>query len=425
MLTWTSGFDELIPGRLAAQGESPIRGEYLVFGAPCLGPEEVDEVIDTLRSGWIGTGPKTQLFEKNFADYIGCRHALAVNSCTAGLHLSLLLSGVRPGDEVITTPMTFAATANVIMHAGARPVFVDVEPGTLNIDPGLIESAITPRTRAILPVHFGGLPCDLDRIDATARRYGLQIIEDAAHAIGAQHNGRKIGNRGTLTSFSFYANKNLTTGEGGMITTDDDQLAERIEIYRLHGLSTDAWRRYASRELITSEVVAPGYKYNMTDLQASLGIHQLNKIERFLQRREEIAEQYDEAFSGCDEIRRQPRPTAGGPTRHALHLYLLQLRRERLAADRDEIVRALRAENIGAAIHYRALHLHPFYAAALPYRPGAFPVAEHASESVLSLPISPGMTDADAADVIRAVKKVLRESSAAHAVTAATVPHAA
>jgi dTDP-4-amino-4,6-dideoxygalactose transaminase len=424
MLTWTSDFDERSPERPAAEGGTPARGEYLVFGAPCLGPEEIDEVVDTLRSGWIGTGPKTQLFEKNFADYIGCRHALAVSSCTAGLHLSLLLSGIGPRDEVITTPMTFAATANAIMHVGARPVFVDIEPDTLNINPRLIEAAITSRTRAILPVHFGGLPCDLDGIDAIARRHGLQIIEDAAHAIGAQHNGRKIGNRGTLTSFSFYANKNLTTGEGGMITTDDDRLAERIEIYRLHGLSTDAWRRYASRELITSEVVAPGYKYNMTDLQASLGIHQLNKVERFLQRREELAELYDAALSECDEIELQPRPPDGGRTRHALHLYLLQLRRGRLTAERDEIVRSLRAENIGAAIHYRALHLHPFYASALPYQPGAFPVAEQVSESVLSLPISPGMTEADAGDVIRAVKKVLREFSASREITVAAVPNA-
>ena len=406
------------------ESRTPVRGEYLVFGAPCLGPEEIDEVIDTLRSGWIGTGPKTQLFEKNFADYIGCRHALAVNSCTAGLHLSLLLSGVRPGDEVITTPMTFAATANVIMHVGARPVFVDIDPDALNIDPRRIEEAVTSRTRAILPVHFGGLPCDLDAIDAAACRYGLRVVEDAAHAIGAQHRGRKIGNRGTLTSFSFYANKNMTTGEGGMITTDDDRLAEQIEIYRLHGLSTDAWRRYSAKELIGSEVVAAGFKYNMTDLQASLGLHQLNKIERFLQRREEIAQQYDEAFSDLPEARLQVRPSPGGATRHALHLYLLQLNLDRLTDDRDAIVRALRAENIGAAVHYRALHLHPYYAAALPYRPGDFPVAERVSESVLSLPISPAMTDEDVRDVIRAVENVLWRFSSRRS-AAAVVPQAA
>lgn len=392
---------------VALEGGEPVRKAFLPFNAPSLGAEEIAEVADTIRSGWIGTGPKTLRFEKMFQDYIGCRHAVAVSSCTAGLHLSLILSNVGPGDEVITTPMTFAATANVIVHQGARPVFVDIDRTTLNIDPSLIEAKITERTKAIIPVHFGGLACDMDEILALASQYGLAIIEDAAHALGAKYRRAMVGSLDTLACFSFYPNKNLTTGEGGMVTTNDATVAEKLAIYRLHGLSKDAWQRFQVKKLLLSEVLYPGYKYNMTDLQASLGIHQLMKQESFYQIRKLYAQMYDDAFSHLPEVTLQPRPKEE-ENRHALHLYLLILNLERLSADRDRIVSALRAENIGAAIHYKALHLHPFYRKAYGHEEGVFPKAEYISERVLSLPLTPAMSEEDVEDVINGVRKVLR-----------------
>lgn len=393
-------------GLIALEGGKPIRDRFLVFGMPCLGEEEIAEIADTIRSGWIGSGPKTKRFEDMFREYIGCRYAVAVSSCTAGLHLSLIAAEVKSGDEVLTTPLTFSATANVIVHQGALPVFVDVNRTTLNIDPALIEEHITPRTKAIIPVHFGGLPCEMDRILDIARRHHLVVIEDAAHAMGGRYRGRMVGTLGNFTAFSFYANKNLTTGEGGMVTTDDAAAAELMEIYRLHGMSRDAWARYQTKQVVFSEAVYPGYKYNMTDMQASLGIHQLRKLESFLAIREQYAAIYDEAFTDMPEITLQPR-SGGEGDRHALHLYLLILNLERLSADRDTIVSALRAENVGAAIHYKAIHLHPYYRQRFGYRGGEFPNAEFASERILSLPLSPKMTRSDVDDVIQAVRKVI------------------
>ncbi len=391
---------------LAINGGRPVRDTFLAFGVPCLGEEEIEEVVNTLRSGWIGTGPKTQQFEQEFAAYVGCKHAVAVNSCTAGLHLSLLTIDVGPGDEVITTPLTFAATANVIEHCDARPIFVDIDPITLNIDPARLEAAITERTRAIVPVHFGGLACDMDRIMQIAERHRLIVIEDAAHAIGTRYRGRMVGSIGHLTSFSFYPNKNITTIEGGMITTDCDEWAERLQVYRLHGMSTDAWKRYRTRRLTLSDVILPGYKYNMTDVQASLGIHQLRKLESFLAVRERYAKLFDDAFGDMEGVSLQPRPT-DGKNRHALHLYVLLLDPDRFSAGRNEIIDALLAENIGAALHYRALHTHPFYRNKYGYQPQDFPHANRVGEQILSLPLSPKMTRADVDDVIRAVRKVL------------------
>lgn len=392
---------------LAVDGGKPVRDTFLVFGAPALGQEEFDEVLNTLRSGWIGTGPKSLRFESMFAEYVGAAQAVAVNSCTAGLHLSLIAAGIGPEDEVITTPLTFAATANVIVHQGARPVFADIDPTTLNIDPACVEKAITPRTRAIIPVHFGGLSCDLDQLQGLAEQYGLTLIEDAAHAVGARLNGRMIGGTGNLTCFSFYANKNLTTAEGGMITTNDAELAERLRVYRLHGLSSDAWQRYASGKLISGDVVYPGYKYNMTDLQASLGIHQLRKLETFQAIRERYARLYDEAFRPLSGVRLQPRP-GDDDNRHALHLYVLILDPEQFSASRHQVVEALRAENIGAAIHYRALHTHPYYRDTFGLKPGDFPHAAEVGDNILSLPLTPGMSEADVTDVVTAVRKVLK-----------------
>jgi dTDP-4-amino-4,6-dideoxygalactose transaminase len=392
--------------KLAIEGGRPIREKILVFGAPTLDEAEYEEVLHTLRSGWIGTGPKTAAFESDFARYVGARHAVAVSSCTAALHLSLIAAGVQTGDEVITSPLTFAATANVVVHAGARPVFADIDPHTLNIDPRAVEQAITPRTKALLPVHFGGLPCVLVELQRIAERHGLVLIEDAAHAVGARYMGNMIGGNGNLTCFSFYANKNLTTGEGGMVTTDDEKKASLLGVYRLHGLSRDAWQRYRSHRLILSDAIYPGYKYNMTDLQSSLGLHQLRKQEKFLEIRERYACIYDEAFSGLSGVRMQPRPTANG-TRHALHLYVLVMEPSQFRVGRNEVVSALIAENVGAAIHYRALHTHPYYRERFGYRPDDYPNAAEAGESIFSLPLTPGMNERDLQDVIAAVHKVL------------------
>lgn len=394
--------------QLAIEGGTPVRDSFLVFGKPCLGDEEINEVIDTLRSGWIGTGPKAVRFEQMFAEYVGSKHALAVNSCTAALHLGLLAHNIGPGDEVITSPLTFAATANVICHVGAKPIFADINPASLNIDPTKIEQAITPRTKAIMPVHFGGLACDMDSIMALARQHNVRIIEDAAHAVGTRYHDRLIGasGYGTLACFSFYANKNLTTSEGGMITTENDELADRIAVYRLHGLSKHAWQRYSSRTLLLSDAIYPGYKYNMPDLAAALGIHQLGKQEQFLAIREAYARVYDEAFSQLPGVRLQPRPTEPA-NRHALHLYVLVLDLQHYRVTRNEIISALLAENIGAALHYRAVHTHPYYRETYGYRPEDYPVAYEVGESILSLPLTPGMTDGDLNSVIEGVSKVL------------------
>lgn len=392
--------------KLAVHGGDSVRDSFLPFGAPCLGEEEMAEVMATLRSGWIGTGPKTERFEAAFAEYVGSRYAVAVNSCTAGLHLSLLVNDIGPGDEVITTPLTFAATANVVEHCGARPVFVDIDRTTLNIDPVRIEAAITPRTRAIIPVHFGGLPCDMDPIIDIADRHDLIVIEDAAHAVGTRYRGRMIGSIGHLTNFSFYPNKNLTTIEGGAITTNDESWVEKLQIYRMHGLSRDAWKRYSSRRLMLSQAVLPGFKYNMTDVQASLGIHQLRKLEGFLEVREQYASLYDKAFAQLPGVTLQPRPIAHG-TRHGLHLYVLILDPGQFTVGRNEIIDALLAENIGAALHYRALHAHPYYREKYGYKPEDYPDAYQIGERILTLPLTPCMTNRDVRDVIRAVEKVL------------------
>lgn len=382
--------------------------KIIPFGAPVVEKEEIKEVINTLQSGWIGTGPKCQKFEKDFAKYTGAKYALAVNSCTAALHLSLLVSDIDSGNEVITTPLTFAATVNAIKHVGAKPVLVDIDSNTLNINPYLIEKKITSKTRAIIPVHFGGLPCVMDKIKKLAKKHNLIIIEDAAHATGAKYKGNKIGNLGNLTCFSFYANKNITTSEGGMITTNNRQLAEKIKILRLHGLSTGAWKRYKSKKLILSKIIYPGYKYNMTDIQASLGIHQLKKLEKFLKIREKYAKIYDSVFSKLDYLYLQHRPSNIKSDRHALCLYVLILDSSKFKLSRNKIVDKLRTKGIGAAIHYGTIHLHPFYKKDLSYHVGDFPISERVSNSIISLPLTPKMSIPDIKYVAKTTKKVLR-----------------
>ncbi len=370
-----------------------MRDAMLVFGSPMIDEAEIAEVVATLRSGWIGTGPRVAQFEARFREYVGAQHAVALNSCTAALHLSLVVSGVGPGDEVITTPMTFCATANAILHTGARPVFVDVDRATGNIDPDLVEAAVTPNTRAILPVHYAGRPCRMDRLEAIARRHGLFLIEDAAHAIEASFHGRQIGTIGDLTCFSFYVTKNLVTAEGGMVTTN------------LHGMSQDAWKRFSDEGYRHYEVLFPGFKYNMTDLQAALGIHQLARLAQGAKRRQEIWARYDQAFGDLPVIR--PAPIEAG-TVHARHLYTILVKTEELARTRDWVLNELLRLKIGTGVHYTALHLHPYYRQTLGHQPGNFPNAEYIGARTLSLPLSAKLTDQDVEDVVAAVREVTR-----------------
>ena len=381
-----------------------MRKDFLIFGSPRIEQQEIDEVVDSLRSGWLSTGPKVARFEALFKSYINARHALALNSCTAGLHLSMVAAGLGPDDEVITTPMTFAATANAIIHSGARPVFVDIDLPGMNIDPEKIEDKLTANTKAILPVHFAGRPCSMQRILAIARKHNLILIEDAAHALEGEYHGQKIGTIGDLTVVSFYVTKNLTTGEGGMVTTANDRYAEIIQTYALHGLSSGAWKRYSDTGFKHYRIIYPGFKYNMMDLQAALGIHQIGRLGEYLRRREAIWRRYDDAFKQLPlDIPPPPEPD----TIHARHLYTILLRLEELSADRDTIQQALHEENIGTGIHFISLHLQPYYATTYGLSYGDFPNAAFVSERTISLPLSAKLSDQDVADVIDAVRRVL------------------
>ena len=384
------------------------RDPYLIFGSPRIEDDEIAEVVDSLRSGWISTGPKVARFEELFTKYIGCRFSRATSSCTAGLHLAMLVAGLKPGDEVVTTPLTFAATANAILHAGGAPVFVDVNPETSNIDPDKIEEKITDRTRILLPVHLTGRPCEMDRILEIAKRHNLLVIEDAAHAIEAHYHGKKIGTIADLAVFSFYVTKNITTAEGGMVTTNRADWAEMIERYALHGLSRGAWKRYSDDGFKHYEVVVPGFKYNMMDIQAALGIKQLEKIDAYLQRREAIWQKYDEAFATAP-IQTPPPPEQD--TIHARHLYVVRLCLDRLRATRDEIVTALHQKGIGTGIHYRSLHLHSYYKERFGYQSTDYPHALDYSNSAISLPLSAKLTDKDVDDVINIFLETLQENS--------------
>lgn len=392
---------------LAIDGGRPVRDTMLLFGAPWFGDEEINEVVDTLKSGWISTGPKTKRFEQEFAEYVGAKYAVGLNSCTAGLHLSLVVLGIRADDEVIVPALTFGATANVVEHLGARPVLVDVDAETLTIDPAAVERAITPRTKAIIPVHYGGMPCAMDELGAISARHSIPLVEDAAHAIGAKYHGRTIGSLSPLTNFSFYANKNLSTAEGGMVTTDDPALEQELRVLHLHGLSRDAWKRYHTKAYSLSEVVVPGYKYNMTDVQASLGIHQLHKQEGFIARREELASFYDEALNEMDGLVWTPPRPRGDESRNVLHLYPILVDTTRLTVDRNQVISALLAENIGVSMHFNPLHMMPYYRDTYGYTPEMFPNALRVGISEISLPIQPKISDRDAQDVVDAVKKVL------------------
>lgn len=393
-----------IDSRPAVAGGKPLRDEFLIFGFPSIDEADIEEVVATLRSGWLSTGPRVKRFEGEFASYVGAKHGVATNSCTAAMHLCLAAHGIGPGDEVLVPAMTFAATANVVEHVGARPVFVDSLPDGFNLDVDQIATLISPQTRAVMPVHFAGMPVDLAPLRALARQHGLTVIEDAAHAAGAEYRGVRIGARDSLACFSFYVTKNVCTAEGGMITTDDEALADRLRVLALHGMDQGAWQRYSKNGNRNYEVVVPGYKYNLTDMAAALGLSQLRRLERFVEVRTRYAQRYSEAFKDLDELE-LPSHVADG--RHAWHLYPILVVPERLGMTRDELQAALVAENIGTGVHFRAVPVQKFYREKYGFRPGQFPRAEYISNRVLSLPLSPAMSEDDVTDVIRAVRRLV------------------
>lgn len=379
---------------------------FLPFALPDIGEEEIAEVVDSLRSGWITTGPKTKLFEQDFANLFDAgTEAIAVNSATAGLHIALEAIGVGVGDEVITTPYTFTATAEVVRYLGAHPVFVDIDPDTLNIDPTKIEAAITHKTKAIMPVHFAGLACDMMDILRIARKHNLKVIEDAAHALPTRYKGKLIGDlESDATVFSFYATKTITTGEGGMVVTRNPEIAARCRMMRLHGISRDAFDRYTSTKPAWHyEVVAPGFKYNMTDLAASMGIHQFKKAWSFQERRQLMAQYYDQELAGLP-IKLPPHPNKGDI--HAWHLYVIQLQ-SGAGIQRDQFIERMSKRGIGCSVHFIPLHLHPYWRDTYNLKPDDYPNALRVYESSVSLPLYTKMTDEDQTRVVQVIKDIL------------------
>ncbi len=431
------------------------------FSLPTIEQDEITEVLSVLQSDWLTTGPKTKQFEKEFASFIDSRNAIAVNSCTAALHLALEAIGIKEGDEVITTPMTFAATAEVIRYFNAKPVFIDIDPITMNINTTLLEEFLyrrhedkkfgssessssnlhnfptSSKIKAIIPVHYAGYPCDMDKILELAEKFNLHVIEDAAHALPAYYKGRMIGTIGDITCFSFYATKNITTGEGGMITTDNDEWAERMRIMSLHGISKDAWKRYTAEGSWYYEIIAPGYKYNLTDIAAALGLAQLKKANKFWKRRIEIARMYTEALkeidaietppAGCEfkeiehakKLRNYENPndvssdllnfiTSEPQVKKSWHLYVIKLNLDRLTIDRNRFIEELKQRGIGTSVHFIPLHIHPYYKKTYGYKPDDYPVAYETYKRIISLPIYPRMTDKDVEKVIDAVIDVCK-----------------
>jgi dTDP-4-amino-4,6-dideoxygalactose transaminase len=381
-----------------------VRATFLPVARPWIGEREKAEVLDTLETGWITTGPKAQELARRVAALAGARHGLAVNSATGALHLSLVALGVGPGDEVITSAYTFAACLNVIEHVGATPVLVDVEADTLCLDPRAVAAALTPRTKALLPVDYAGHPCDYGPLLELSGRRGVKIVEDAAHALGATWNGRPVGSFSTVTAFSFYATKNLTTGEGGAAVTDDQALAERLGLLSLHGMNRDAWKRYTDTGSWYYEVSAPGFKYNLSDVLAAIGLAQLSRFDEMQRLRRERVARYEANLSDLAEIRR---PAVRADVTHAWHLYPIGLELDRLRCDRARFIDELRAENIGTSVHFIPIHFHPHFRSTLPYRDGAFPVAEDAYRRAITLPLFPSMSERDVDDVCAAVRKVV------------------
>ncbi|MBV9576688.1 MAG: DegT/DnrJ/EryC1/StrS aminotransferase family protein [Gammaproteobacteria bacterium] len=367
--------------------------EFLPFSRPSISQAAIDDVVACLKSGWITTGPRVAQFTEDLKQYFNAPYVLPLMSATAGLHLALLAMDLAPGDEVITTPLTFAATLNTIVLAGGKPVLVDIDPQTLNMDLNQLEAAINERTRVILPVHFAGLPLDLAPLYAMAEHHGLRVLEDAAHAIGSEYQGKRIGSFGDTQVFSFHPNKNMTTVEGGCVVTRDQSLAEQISRLRFHGIDRQAWNRYGKHGNQDYEIVLPGYKSNMTDIQAALGIYQLKELGGFVARRNELANRYQEALSDWSQWTLPKPPTY--EHLHSWHIYTPLINEDITHMNRDEFIHAMKEKNIGTGLHYRAVHLYPYYRQAFGFNPGDFPKAEDVCERIVSLPLFPSMTDAD------------------------------
>lgn len=391
---------------LTANGYQLTANSYLPFAPPAIGEDEIAEVVETLRSGWLTTGPRVQRFETEFAALTGSPHALALNSGTAALHVALAAAHIGPGDEVITTPLTFCACANVIVQQGATPVLADICEDDLNLDPSQVEQRITPRTRAILTVDYGGQPGRLDELNSLAEAHALLLVEDAAHAAGARYRDQPVGAIAGATAFSFYATKNMTTGEGGMLTSTRPEFDAEARILSLHGMSRDAWRRYQKGGSWAYDVVAPGFKYNMSDLQAALGLVQMRRLDEFNSRRAAIAARYTEALADCDAL---TLPAARPEVQHVWQLYAVRLRLERLRIDRAQFVEALAERGIGASVHFIPIHHHSYYREGFGFSPADFPVTERIFPELLSLPIYPGMTDADVDRVAEAVRAIAEQ----------------
>jgi dTDP-4-amino-4,6-dideoxygalactose transaminase len=381
-----------------------MSSEFIVFGAPKIEQDEIDDVVRCLESGWIGTGPRVARFEEEFGLYKGQRFAAAVSSCTAAMHLSVLAAGIGSGDEVITTPMTFCATVNAIVHAGGTPVLADIDPRTMNIDPAQVKARITSKTKAILPVHFAGRAADMDALTEIATRHKLKLIEDCAHAIETEYHGRKAGTFGDFGCFSFYATKNVTTGEGGMVLAKNEEDLARIKMLALHGMSKDAWKRFSDEGYKHYFVVETGFKYNMMDLQAAIGIHQLQRVETNWLRREEIWQQYNEAFAGLPVTP----PAAPEPdTRHAYHLYTILIDDDGAGISRDEFLDEMTANNVGVGVHYVSVPEHPIYREKFGWQPEDYPNAMRIGRQTVSLPLSAGLTDAEVSRVIEVVRDTI------------------
>ena len=386
-----------------------MRDTFLPFARPSIGDAEIAELVATLKSGWITTGPRVEKFTAAFLEYVGGRYGVPVSSATAGLHVALLALGVGPGDEVITTPMTFVATLNTIVHSGATPVLADIDAATLNIRVEEIEKKISARTKAIVPVHYVGQPADLDPILELAAERNIAVMEDAAHAVGAEYKGRKIGSFPTTSVFSFHPNKNMTTGEGGMIVTDDEAVFEKASLLKFHGMDKESWKRFAKSGSPRYDVALPGFKYNMMDIQAALGLHQLPRLDGFIAERARLAARYDEAFANLPGLIRPQR--VAYPIRHAWHLYAPLVDVDRLRIDRDRFMEELKMRNIGSGLHYSAAHEFSYYASRFGWKPEDYPEAHFVSERIVSLPFFPGLSDADQDEVVDSVREILAEFS--------------